>query len=169
MEYATDFGAFAAEFVRAYWETVKCGDFPMPPNEPVEQTLEELLTSVSHKVELLPPSTGSGRSYRLHMSDHCADLWDFDFQKVAENWRLVSAAAKSSENTKPHDLLDSVYQSYFGPFLWHVTEVANKRTRTWQSNVLRTKPRTLSSLRQRFFTYCEAMMRLVILHFPKFK
>src|SRR6202008_1649762 len=42
------FEVFAAEFVRAYCETVKSRDFPMSPNEPVEETVDELIAAVSH-------------------------------------------------------------------------------------------------------------------------
>jgi hypothetical protein len=118
--------AFAAEFVRAYWETVKSREFPMPPNEPVEETVEELLAAVSYKVEIDSPSTRPKASCKLHMSSQYGDWWDFRFEKAA-GWRLVGAAARSDDDTKPHDLLDAVYARYFEPFLRHVTEVANKR------------------------------------------
>lgn len=126
---ATGFAAFAAEFVRAYWETVKSGQFPMRPNEPVEETIEELLAAVSHKIEVLSPSTRSKSSCKLHMSGQYGDWWDFHFQKALEGWRLVGAAAPSDDDTQPHDLLGTVYEPYFGPFLRHVAEVANRRVR----------------------------------------
>ena len=123
------FDVFAGEFVRAYWETVKSGDFPMPPDEPVEETLEELLADVSHTTEVLSPCTRSEASRSLHMSNTYGDWWAFQFRESVEGWKLVSAAARSDDDTRPHDLLDVVYRPYFGPFIRHVTEVANKKTR----------------------------------------
>ncbi len=46
------FETFAQRFVRAYWETLKSGAFPMPPNEPIDETVDELLSVVSHRTEL---------------------------------------------------------------------------------------------------------------------
>jgi hypothetical protein len=125
---ASTFEAFAAEFVCAYWETVKSRKFSMPPDEPVEETVEELLAAVSHKVEIDSPSTRWKASCKLHMSGRSGDWWDFRFQKAADGWRLVDATARSDDVTRPHDLLDTVYGAYFGPFLRYVTEVADKRT-----------------------------------------
>jgi len=120
--------AFVAAFVRAYWETVKSGKHSMPPNEPIEETVEELLAQVSHKVEIDTPSTGLKTSCTLHMSARTGDWWEFRFQRTAVGWSLVDALASAGDDAKPHDLLDTVYGPYFKPFLQHVTEVANTRT-----------------------------------------
>jgi hypothetical protein len=53
---SSDFERFAEWFLRAYWETVKRNAFPMPPNEPVEETAEELLSDVSHETKFRPVS-----------------------------------------------------------------------------------------------------------------
>src|SRR5436309_2660435 len=45
------FESFSSAFVRAYWQTVKGGKFSMPPDEPVEETVEELVSSVSRETE----------------------------------------------------------------------------------------------------------------------
>ena len=129
-QHTSDFEEFAAEFVRTYWQTVKSRKFSMPPDEPAEETVEELLTTISHKVETDLPLTRSNTSCKLHMSAQSGDWWSFRFQNTADGWRLVDAAARSDDPTKPHDLLDAAYAPYFEPFLRHVSEVANKRTGT---------------------------------------
>ncbi len=121
----TRFASFAQNFVRSYWLTVSNGDFPMPPNEPVEETLDELLSEVSHTTEV---STSSGRSkvsYKLLMTSKHGDWWLFKFSDNAPGWRLVGCEAKSEDKTKPHDLLGPFYSQHFEPFLRHVTDTAN--------------------------------------------
>ena len=51
-EFRSKFDDFAQRFVREYWGVVKNGIFPMPPNEPVEEPLDEILAQVSYETEL---------------------------------------------------------------------------------------------------------------------
>ena len=75
------FELFAEAFVRKYWETVKSGAFPMPPDEPVEETIEELLSDISHQTELGPASGHGSPSYVLRMMSAHGDWWLFVFPK----------------------------------------------------------------------------------------
>lgn len=68
-----DFERFASSFVRAYWSTIKDGTFSMPPNEPVEETLEELLSAVSFEIEPI----NQGR-YEFRMTGEAGDWWAFN-------------------------------------------------------------------------------------------
>jgi hypothetical protein len=115
---------FAEAFVRKYWETVKSGAFQMPPDEPVEETIEDLLSEVSHHTELRSGSGRGGRSYVLRMMSRHGDWWLFTFRDSGRAWELVGASANSDTQT-PHDLLGPVYAGYFGPFLRHIERVAN--------------------------------------------
>lgn len=124
---ASEIEAFAVEFVRAYWETVKSNSFAMPPNEPIEETVEELIAGVSHTIEMDSPCSGLN-VFKLHMADQHGSWWNFHFQKTAKIWSLVGATARSDDDTKPHNLLDEFHVAFFGPFLKHTTEVANRRT-----------------------------------------
>ena len=123
------FEQFAGAFVRCYWETVKSGAFPMEPDEPVEETVEELLSEISYSVEF---ESGSGSTRPLHelrMTNTAHGDWLlFDFQQAACGWTIVGCFAKSLDPEKPHDLLGPVYERSFKPFLRHVSEVANART-----------------------------------------
>lgn len=123
------FESFARDFVRAYWQTVKSGNFSMPPNEPVEETVDELLAAVSHETEIDTSSTHSGRVFKVRMTNTQGDWWIFSFREISGTWNLVACSARSGEDGKPHDLLDTVYSQYFGPFLRHVTEAANAQNR----------------------------------------
>jgi hypothetical protein len=118
------FELFAETFVRKYWETVKSGAFPMPPDEPVEETIDELLSDVSHQTELRPASERGGPSYALRMTSKHGDWWLFTFRDSGRAWEIVEASA-SSDTQIPHDLLGPVYSGYFEPFLRHVERVAN--------------------------------------------
>jgi hypothetical protein len=118
------FELFAQEFVRKYWETVKSGAFPMPPNEPIEETVEELLSGVSHQTELKPASARGGPSYVLRMMGTYGSWWLFTFRDSGRARELVGASAPS-DNQTPHELLGPVYSQYFEPFLRHVTKAAN--------------------------------------------
>lgn len=121
----SNFERFAENLVRAYWETVKSGDFPMPPNEPVDEAVEELLSNVTHRTEFRPDLGPEGPLHLLRMTSKFGDWWQFTFRDGHRKWRLVGASAKS-DNETPHDLLGPVYSQYFAPFLQHVTEVANR-------------------------------------------
>ncbi len=120
----TTFEVFAKVFIRKYWETVKSGAFPMPPDEPVEETIEELLSDVSHETELRSVSGHGGPLYALRMMSGYGDWWLFTFRDNGRAWELVSASASSGTQT-PHDLLGPVYSRYFQPFLRHVERAAN--------------------------------------------
>jgi len=124
---APAFDTFAQDFVRRYWETVKLGTFPMPPNEPVEESLEELLSAVTFETE---PSQKTKGDYLLTMRSKLGDWWRFTFRESAHRWEVIGCSASSEVPSRPHDLLDSVYGQYFGPFLRHVTENANGQKNT---------------------------------------
>jgi hypothetical protein len=119
------FESFSSAFVRAYWQTVKSGSFPMPGDEPVRETVEELISSVSQETEIEQSGTGSGPQYKLRMTHASGAWWLFSFREGPRGWVLAGCSARSDDDGKPHDLLGPVYCSYFDPFLRHVTEVAN--------------------------------------------
>jgi len=118
------FRFFAEIFVRKYWETVKNRTFQMPPDEPVDETIEELLSRVSHEIEVGPASAKDKPLHTLRMVNTYGDSWLFRFRNSRGSWELVAASAQSDGMT-PHDLLGPVYARYFGPFLRHVTDAAN--------------------------------------------
>ncbi len=119
------FETFSSAFVRAYWQTVKGGNFSMPPDEPVEETVEELISSVSQETETVQSGTGSRPLYKLRMTNASGDWWLFSFREGPRGWVLAGCSASSDDDGKPHDLLGPIYYSYFDPFLRHVTELAN--------------------------------------------
>jgi hypothetical protein len=118
----SNFEAFAEAFVRAYWQTIKSGAFSMPPHEPVEESIEELLSEVSHRTE----SHRDGSLHKLHMENVHGDWWQFSFRASGGRWELIGASARS-ESEIPHDLLGPVYSHHFAPMLRHVERVANER------------------------------------------
>lgn len=91
----------------------------MPPDEPVTESLEELLSQISYKTE-------HNKESQIRMSNEDGDWWLFGFKQINTDWTLQSASAKSDKIFSPHNLLDSVYGSYFRPFLEHTTNKANK-------------------------------------------
>lgn len=115
--------AFAGRFVRTYWETIKSGDFPMPPNEPVEEPLDLLLSRISHATEFGRDSDHP-RLCKIRMKDTFGDWWIFSFRKSTNGWELIACLAGSSRGSQ-HDLLGPIYADYFEPFLRRVTDVAN--------------------------------------------
>lgn len=120
------FETFAQRFVRAYWETLKSGAFPMPPDEPIDETVEELLSAVSHRTEL-NESRGCP-ILNVQMTDTLGDSWLFSFRETAGTWMIFGCSAKSDDEQNPHDLLGSIYEPYFGAFLRHVTSIANEKS-----------------------------------------
>ena len=125
----TRFALFSRDFVFAYWQTVKSGAFPMPPNKPIEETLEELLALVSYTTEIQPSLGRPESSYSLRMASKHGDWWLFTFHVSSAGWTLLGCSAPSSDKSKPHDLLGPVYSRYFEPFLRHVTNAANAQNR----------------------------------------
>ena len=122
-----DFASFAKRFVRSYWQTVKSGDFPMPPNEPVEETVEELIAEVSFTTGVRDASTNTSAVHELLMTSRCGDWWRFGFRSDPYGWKLIECTVRSDSESHPHDLLDAVYSEYFRPFLTHVTDAANAK------------------------------------------
>jgi len=122
----TAFKRFASAFVDAYWRAVKDGTFSMPPNEPVEESLEELLSAVSYTTELKGARNQARKEYMLRMTGEMGDWWIFGFSRCGKAWKLVSASARSDNKNSSHDLLGVVYESYFRPLLEHSTTSANK-------------------------------------------
>ena len=120
------FDKFAEQFVHVYWETVKSGAFPMPPNYPVEESFEELLSEIAHRTEVRPTES-NGRVYALRMTSKHGGWWEFAFRNQHRTWELLGATAPSASDT-PHDLLGPVYAADFAQFLQHITRVANQAT-----------------------------------------
>ncbi|MEQ8768624.1 MAG: hypothetical protein RL885_32255 [Planctomycetota bacterium] len=112
----SDFEPFASAFVRAYWECVQNGAFPMPPDEPVEETLDELLAEISFQT--------SGDV--LEMENTHGDRWSFGFRWRGGRWELIEASC-DSDGGSPSDLLGPVYAEHFEPMLRHVERKANER------------------------------------------
>ena len=115
------FESFAEVFVRKYWETIKSGAFSMHPHEPVKESIEELLSEVSHRTEF----HREGSLHELHMENAHGDWWRFAFRASGGRWELVGASARSDSKT-PHDLLGPVYSPHFAPLLRHVERVTNE-------------------------------------------
>jgi len=96
----------------------------MPPDEPVEETLEELLSEISHTTE--EHSTGSsGPTHVLRMTSTSGDWWLFGFRETKRGWALTECVAPSLDEAHPHDLMARPYAKYFRPFLQHVTATAH--------------------------------------------
>lgn len=114
------FEEFAALFIRAYWQTVKDRRFPMPPAEPIEETLEQLLSAVS--VDITDENFGK----TIMMKSKYGDWWRFTFRAGTHEWIVGSCHAKSLDPQSPHDLLAPPYEGHFRPFLDHVSKIANK-------------------------------------------
>ena len=120
-----NFEVFAREFVHKYWETVKNREFPMPPDEPVEETLKEILSQVSFEIELESSAGPTKPLHKLRMMYAGGMWWLFTFRESAGQWELVGCSAKSDDDERPHDLLHLVYSRWFSPFLSHVTKAAH--------------------------------------------
>ncbi|MCA8983455.1 MAG: hypothetical protein KDA76_06830 [Planctomycetaceae bacterium] len=122
-----NFKSFAGRFVRSYWQVVKNGDFQMPPNEPVEETVEELIADVSFTTGVRDASRKSKAVYELLMTGKLGDGWRFGFRWDHDRWKLIDCTARSDNESQPHDLLGEIYSKYFSPFLLHVTDAANAK------------------------------------------
>jgi hypothetical protein len=118
------FELFAEAFARKYWETVKSGAFSMPPDEPVEESVDELLSGVSRQMELMPSAGDGGPECVLRMINSHGDWWVFTFRGTRRAWEIVGASAGSSDHTS-HDLFGPVYAQYYAPMLRHVSMAAN--------------------------------------------
>ena len=86
------FDTSAQNFVRHYWETVRLGTFPMPPNEPVEESLDELLSGVTFGTE---PSQKTKGAFLLTMLSKHGDWWNFTFREREGSWEVVECSASS--------------------------------------------------------------------------
>jgi hypothetical protein len=119
------FDLFASNFVRAYWETVKKNTFPMPPDEPIEETLDELLSVISHVTEIEKHTPPLESLFRIRMTNTDGDWWLFSFHAGNEEWTLINCLAKSDHDNIPHNLLGPSYSQFFRPFLNHVVTISS--------------------------------------------
>ncbi|MFG0262697.1 MAG: hypothetical protein ACF788_09935 [Novipirellula sp. JB048] len=119
------FASFANRFVRSYWQTVKSGDFPMPPNEPIEETVEELIAEISFTTGVRDAPKNISVVYEVLMTSRLGDWWSFGFRHDPDGWQLIECTARSDDESKPHDLLNAAHSEYFRLFLAHVTDAAN--------------------------------------------
>ena len=113
------FEAFVERFVRSYWTTVKAQKFSMPPNEPVEESVEEILAGVATSIEKV------GADHVLVMRSGDWAWWKYVFRSTAAGWVVTEASARSLDRSAPHDFLAPPYDQYFRPFLIYVTQCAN--------------------------------------------
>ncbi len=106
------FDQFAKRFVYFYWKDVANNESDMPPNEPCEESLEEILADITWEI------TQAQDRYFLAM--RCVssdDGWWFDFSWKRNSWASVAAKVGSPPNYDRVDLLDDLYKKWFGPFL----------------------------------------------------
>ena len=117
-ELCDGFERFAQAFVVTYWSTVKEGRFRMPPEEPVQETLEELLAVVSFTAE----------RRQIVMSTLHGDCWSFGFKLKGIEWMLTKATTGGKKKKSQIDLLGPVYGPQFSPFLTFVLNQAIKNS-----------------------------------------
>ena len=121
----SNFDLFASKFVHAYWNTVKNNTFPMPPDEPIIETLDALLSKISHITEIEKHTPPLESLFRIRMANTDGDWWLFSFHVVNDEWVPVACLAKSDHDEKPHNLLGPQYSQLFQSFLTHVATVSN--------------------------------------------
>lgn len=120
------FEAFAGQFVRCYWATVKAQTFPMPPEAPIEDSLEGILSRVSWTLEAVDKGFG------LLMKSGDGSWWRYVFRATPDGWLLMAGTARSPQPSVPRDLLGPLYAQSFKPFLAYVTATANRETRRYR-------------------------------------
>jgi len=113
------FESFASLFIREYWVTIKENRFPMPPDEPVEESLDALLSAVSFTTQQ------KAMERTIKMINSHGDWWSFGFNRCGSFWKISSASVRADKKKNSHDLLGPVFEKHFRPFLEHVTSKAN--------------------------------------------
>lgn len=97
----------------------------MPPNEPIKESLEEILARVSQQTDVAPMPGDVEPLSILRMTSTFGAWWQFSFRCTGLGWSLVECTAPSANRRKPHDLLGPVYGGSFRPFLSHVITLAS--------------------------------------------
>lgn len=121
--HTASFAAFAERFVRFYWETVKSQKFSMPPDEPPEESIDEILSGVTSSTEKV------GADHVLFMKSGEWAWWRYVFRSTADGWMITAGSARSLDPSVPHDLLAPPYDHWFGPFLTYVTQCAQSASK----------------------------------------
>ena len=106
------FAAFARRFVHHYWDDVSRGVSDMSPNEPREQSLDELLAKVKLETFSIPGLFGSDR-FVLRMIRDSGETWRFTFKRTKVRWAIVKATAGSAPQDNRVNLLGSIYSRSF--------------------------------------------------------
>ena len=127
------FSQFASAFLHEYWSTIKAETFPRPPKEPVRESLEELLSVISFTTKKSGGSNQLGHKHILNMTNEWGDSWLFEFGIRAEVWTILAAHSGTNSKKSQQDLLGSLYEAEFRPFLEHVTAQANATIKSGHS------------------------------------
>jgi hypothetical protein len=119
-----DFQDFADRFVRMYWQNVIDNNHKLPPYEPVDQTIDEVLadTKVSTSQEI-----AIGQPLKvcvLRMFASSGSTSRFVFATMAGRWKLLQAFANDETDEHRCDMLDEYYGQYFRESLERITALA---------------------------------------------
>ena len=126
--HTASFEAFAERFVRCYWETVKAQTFSMPPDEPIEESIDEILSCVTSNTERV------GADHILFMNSGDWAWWKYVFRSTSDGWMVTGCSARSLDPSVPHDLLAPPYDHWFRPFLIYVTQCAQSGSKQGRPN-----------------------------------
>ncbi len=97
----------------------------MPPNEPVEESIEELLAGISYEIKLASPSGVRASHFTLQMNSKIGDWWRFGFKSKGSRWEVVEFSAPAEKQGETHDLLAPPYDQHFKRFLEYIVTATN--------------------------------------------
>ncbi|MFK5921466.1 MAG: hypothetical protein QM496_04760 [Verrucomicrobiota bacterium] len=112
---------FSDLLVRNYWATIRSNRFPMPPNEPVEESVEEILADISYQFK----ADSNASYFTLQMNSKLGEWWRFGFKASGGHWELIEFVVPSEKRDEHRDLLAPPYGEHLRSFLDYIVSASN--------------------------------------------
>ena len=123
-ETLAQFDEFASAFVRKYWQDVADNVDKLPPYEPCDESVDDILATISYTTSHEDISGQSSKAFVLRMMATSGSIWRFAFKERAGRWSLLAAVANDETDEHRVDLLGEYYGETFRPILERITNLA---------------------------------------------
>lgn len=120
------FDEFVARFMRIYWQDVIDNNHKLPPYEPCEESLDEILAETKYETSHERAVDNTGQIFVLRMFAQLGSTWRFIFTHRAGRWQILEAFANDESDEHRCDMLDETYGQYFRESLERTTAQATR-------------------------------------------
>ncbi len=114
--------------MRENWQDVVDNNWKLPPYEPCNETVDELLATIKCSTSREIAVGQSDKIFVLRMMATSGSIWRFVFKNKSGEWNLIAAIANDETEEHRVDLLDDDYGEIFHPKLERIIKLATTET-----------------------------------------